>query len=755
MVGFGLDLSALQKDAPEAFRILNAQTLGMSAEMKRASREGAESFRLIDEALGIHVSRPLTRILTQEFPALAKGLQAVLGVGIAGAVGAVIIEGFEKAARAIEKAQKAEEEFAEASRKSGEVFSGIIQSYEKAATLRSLSGLDKKLFEIDTSSIEKGKKQVDELVASFKNMEKAAVEAHGFWTEMLAGIGNVGHVLSTKPTDLRAEELGKQFGEVLQQYNQLAGADALKNTHEGAKLIAEELVKANALLDTMAKKHLTGMEEFVENHLPSIGPKGETQFSDAEIAKATEYRDLLLQINTVLTANTNDRKAGDDEARVAESARVAAEAIREAQGDMKGWNEEANKGWQTWSKVNEELEKAIGNLGSTALSESAERWKEFQKINGPMVTVAPPPGAPQLADQVELHKVTDDQNESWKKAGEILQEIETPAQKYATALQVLRTLEDQGRLSAEQVALATQKLGEEMTKAELKVQEMEKELEKLLSHSTSAADGMKAFFLQLQIESSQNGRMAFQLLNDGLKSFEDALTKAVFTGKAQWKEMFRSMAEEAFKFMLNKDIANLFKMIGGTPIGQSLGSLFGQQNQQGPVPALPPTAPGSLTGLGSLIGPGGGSGATLATAATTLQTGSTTLMTAATALQAVATSLQASGSGSFGSFGGGGGDEDVDGFAGGTDSAPGGFAWVGEQGPELLNLPGGSSVTPAAAVRSGGDSHYYDMRGAVVTEDLMRKADFARAMSAAKPALIGEAVANFSEIQKRTAGGGR
>jgi hypothetical protein len=58
----------------------------------------------------------------------------------------------------------------------------------------------------------------------------------------------------------------------------------------------------------------------------------------------------------------------------------------------------------------------------------------------------------------------------------------------------------------------------------------------------------------------------------------------------------------------------------------------------------------------------------------------------------------------------------------------------------------------AAAVRSGGDSHYYDMRGAVVTEDLMRKADFARAMSAAKPGLIGEAVANFNEIQLRTAG---
>jgi hypothetical protein len=33
-------------------------------------------------------------------------------------------------------------------------------------------------------------------------------------------------------------------------------------------------------------------------------------------------------------------------------------------------------------------------------------------------------------------------------------------------------------------------------------------------------------------------------------------------------------------------------------------------------------------------------------------------------------------------------------FAGGTDSAPGGLAWVGERGPELVNLPRGSQVIP-------------------------------------------------------------
>lgn len=38
----------------------------------------------------------------------------------------------------------------------------------------------------------------------------------------------------------------------------------------------------------------------------------------------------------------------------------------------------------------------------------------------------------------------------------------------------------------------------------------------------------------------------------------------------------------------------------------------------------------------------------------------------------------------------------IPGFASGTDYAPGGLALVGESGPELVRLPRGSAVTPAA-----------------------------------------------------------
>ncbi|MET4197289.1 hypothetical protein ABIA95_000170 [Bradyrhizobium sp. LA8.1] len=48
----------------------------------------------------------------------------------------------------------------------------------------------------------------------------------------------------------------------------------------------------------------------------------------------------------------------------------------------------------------------------------------------------------------------------------------------------------------------------------------------------------------------------------------------------------------------------------------------------------------------------------------------------------------------------------IPGFAGGTNYAPGGAAWVGENGPELVNLPRGSQVTPSGVTRATGGNTY-------------------------------------------------
>src|SRR5579883_2524975 len=88
----GLDFTAYQQGMDRAAAITQQGGSRMSAAMKTASREGAESLRLIDESLGIHISRPLARILTEQFPALATGLQTVLGGAVVGALAAAAFD---------------------------------------------------------------------------------------------------------------------------------------------------------------------------------------------------------------------------------------------------------------------------------------------------------------------------------------------------------------------------------------------------------------------------------------------------------------------------------------------------------------------------------------------------------------------------------------------------------------------------------------------------------------------------------------
>lgn len=72
----------------------------------------------------------------------------------------------------------------------------------------------------------------------------------------------------------------------------------------------------------------------------------------------------------------------------------------------------------------------------------------------------------------------------------------------------------------------------------------------------------------------------------------------------------------------------------------------------------------------------------------------------------------------------------VPGFANGTNFAPGGLALVGERGPELVNLPRGSRVYPNGTGPGGGASPYFDLRGAVVTQDLIDRMNAVGAVAA-------------------------
>ena len=224
---FGLDPAEFL----EKLRGVSGSTKFFSDEMRRSmketSREGAESFRLIDESLGIHISRPLTRLLTREFPTFAKGLQSVLGIGAAGALATAGFELFEKISKGIEKAQKAQEELRSATLGVNSVFAQEMTAYREK---------DKAI----SSAAEK----VNKLIEAEEKESAAMLAAAGPWSHMLAAIGDFGHQTFSFQSTLNIEATSKQLDEFKRKFDSLALTDSIKGSHDAMKLLADEIVTA-------------------------------------------------------------------------------------------------------------------------------------------------------------------------------------------------------------------------------------------------------------------------------------------------------------------------------------------------------------------------------------------------------------------------------------------------------------------------------------------------------------------------------
>ena len=98
----------------------------------------------------------------------------------------------------------------------------------------------------------------------------------------------------------------------------------------------------------------------------------------------------------------------------------------------------------------------------------------------------------------------------------------------------------------------------------------------------------------------------------------------------------------------------------------------------------------------------------------------------------------------------------IPGFADGTDNAPGGPSWVGENGPEIYNLPKGSTITPNNKISSvmggGGDTHHYhfaiDARGA--TDPAQVDASARRAVLQLAPHIVHASVSKVADDKRRS-----
>ena len=113
------------------------------------------------------------------------------------------------------------------------------------------------------------------------------------------------------------------------------------------------------------------------------------------------------------------------------------------------------------------------------------------------------------------------------------------------------------------------------------------------------------------------------------------------------------------------------------------------------------------------------------------------------------------GAGGAGAGGAGAGAADItnlEGFAEGGNVSPGGSFISGEAGAERVDLErGGAHVTPLGFTSGGGgDVHnHYDMRGAVVTDDLLRKAEAAEMMEHTRSSAVAAAVSISRESSLR------
>lgn len=79
------------------------------------------------------------------------------------------------------------------------------------------------------------------------------------------------------------------------------------------------------------------------------------------------------------------------------------------------------------------------------------------------------------------------------------------------------------------------------------------------------------------------------------------------------------------------------------------------------------------------------------------------------------------------------------GHATGTGYSAGGFAMVGEYGPEMVNLPRGSQVVPNHRLGGGaGQAMHFDLRGAVMTQDLISQMNQIGAVAAMQGGNMGK-----------------
>lgn len=581
------------------------------------------------------------------------------------------------------------------------------------------------------------KQGIDQIAKATDAAQAAGEKANSFWTEAEAASGaffsHVAegwvYIADAFGGDQIAEAFGtKNLHDSLygtQQFNNMKEAlsdmrasfqealdnDKLKGTHEALQLAAKDAEIATDYLhdmktagDAAGQSLAKSAEKYYESALKV--EQGTSQIEALQVAAERQEKAASASADLYRTMDESMKKLQPETDPLKKLGAEIDGLMDKAEHDFSELGKTSNSALQlreAMAALDRYEVRLLGILANTkAVAAVAEAAKALPStITTPPVSAAPQFAVPSISPVLGQGGVTAQQLDTFKTdataqvklLAQAYGDLVTPADKFRlveSELDVLLKNSDgswkDAKNGAAAYASAMQAAREEMAKAT-------DELDKLLAKTDSVSAGFQAFILQMT-QGGKTGAGAFTLdfLNKGLQGFEDETVKALTGAKTNWSSFFESLDQMALKFMLNGLIKQLLQPLSGSGGG---GGIFGS--------------------IGALLGLGGGGGAS-------------------------------AGGADLADFASGSG-ANIAGFASGTDSAPGGLSWVGEDGPELMNVPEGASITPSSALRGGITIHMpIDAKGAEIGVEQK----IARALSAALPHFVMRALTEASEVQKRT-----
>jgi hypothetical protein len=701
----GLDTSDFVEKMKGVEGFSSASGQRIAAEMKRTSREGAESLRLFDEAIGVHLSRPLTRLITETFPGVAEGLASVLGGTAFIAIGAAALEFGERIVNSIQRATKAQEEFRQASIQAADVLEKIGNDWAgKMATLDKTDPLRR-----FREGAHEARTEFEQISKVLDDVNRKREEAESPLSRLEAGIGNAWDNLTQGSTASISKNQQEQVERQRRDISHALLQDELHGTHTSLQLIDSDLASVNAKIEEYQR----------------LGPGAFSSRSvfDAQIA-ALERQKSELQNDR---GNEVDRQAWEQKARAADAATAAKELATKQQEELRKVEEAVKRTREETDRLTKSLGEAFGkddlvarfnvelNAQLTALNqlqamagakgfqerigmspdaardfliqanilrESEAQLKSFLESNemnkrpgsatsfpfAGASTATPVLGAGSAADG-QFAAFEENKRAQMEAIKKIFEDALTPQQRFIEKQRELDLVMKDANgnfIAGERGALAYKQAMKELTDQEIQA----------LNATGKVSDAIKAWALE-----AQKANIGQEIVG-GMKSAESATASSLTIMlehhrnateqlRQLWEGFFQSLTQKALSFGLDK-------LFGSLLHGLTSGSSGAATASAGPVPGF------------------------------------------------------------------------VGWFADGGDVTPGQSFISGEAGTEEIRLTagGGAHVTPLGG-GSGGGSAYYDMRGSVVSEDLMKRAEAHRLISLSEQRMMQSIPSMQREISLR------